>query len=395
MNQRSSFVYSLACCATLLLGIGTGRASSPSEDPDFTEEYFWREDDVALVRVTEAPLKDAAVSTLTLQTKQTYSGPKGWADKSLPLSRIWFGWDVKARKAKVVTIEKGDTLLLWQMHDNDFIGGMKVAEPLAENPLIKTIEAIAKVRAAASETALKKACSSDDSAVVHYALLQLAALRSQKADADFAGRLITLRDEKSRPLSVRFEANRLLPNYSAKADQARTEAWKWARRVFESAKAESCIHLTEVLPDVMAAFPNRDDRVTYFSNLIDDETKPDPVRLASVSALLDEQCFDYKDATSDAASKDFSALLSLLKSKNGEFRKNALNVYFVCTRIPSDKSRIIRIKEAQAAVSAAIEQERDASVKSYMIAYLHHLERAKTDNVSAWRAAQRTTKPAK
>jgi hypothetical protein len=376
MNLHSSLIYSLVCCPVILLWVGTATAKTPPGPPDFTEEAFWKGNDCALVRVTEALLKDTDEPAVTLQIEQLYSGPKGWADKSFPLSKIGFGWDPKTRKNIEVTIEKGDALVVWHINDTrTYIDAMKIAGPPAENSLVKTLGAIAKVRAVGTEAALKNACSSDDPAVIHYAFLRLAAVRSQKADADLAGRLKTLRDEASLSLSVRFEANRLLPNYSANPDQARAEGWKWARGVFETAKTEKCYDLMQMLPDLMAGFATRDERVTYFANLVQDESKPDPVRMASIGALTEERCFDFKDASGKVASKDFSVLLSLLNSKNGEFRKaGASQPWHVCTFIPSDESRIARAKETIVALTAAIKEEPDKSVKTYMTAFLHFLE---------------------
>jgi hypothetical protein len=168
-------------------------------------------------------------------------------------------------------------------------------------------------------------------------------------------------------MSVRLTANRLMPRYAAAQEQARADAVQWLRVLFGVDKARSLGDQRSLTNEVIATFPKREDRVGYFLAILRDETKPRPVRMAAVSALMDENCFDYKRPFSQISSDIFSSLLSLLKSKDGEVRKaGAGNVGSVCRRIKSPGNRKARAKEAISSLDVAIAHEQDKDVLAYM-----------------------------
>ncbi len=145
--------------------------------------------------------------------------------------------------------------------------------------------------------------------------------------------------------------------------------------IFSTSKAGDELELRPVANEVMATFSKREDRVAYFLAVLRDETKPRPVRVASVGALVNWNCFDYKQPSGQVSSDVFSALLSLLKSEDGELRKAGASApcYFICSHITSRKDRIARTKEALSALNAAFDVERDKDIRRYMEAYKWHL----------------------
>ena len=147
------------------------------------------------------------------------------------------------------------------------------------------------------------------------------------------------------------------------------------RTIFSTSKAGDELELRPVANEVMATFSKREDRVAYFLAVLRDETKPRPVRVASVGALVNWNCFDYKQPSGQVSSDVFSALLSLLKSEDGELRKAGASApcYFICSHITSRKDRIARTKELSA-LNAAFDVERDKDIRRYMEAYKWHSE---------------------
>ena len=419
----------LRVCPLALLAVftaaGVSLAKTPPGPPDFGSDFDWQLHDISLVRVvsiqagadkkptvvlhTERAYTEQMETTLTksgyvTRTVRSYADQKDTADRTIPLSAIWFGFDWPAGspfpRDKPVHVEAGDQLVVWPNHwhgNQPFLPGTKIVGPAAKSPLVQTIEQIAKIRAAGGrapglgntenidriaklraaggEAAAKGGASSPDSTVVRYCLSVLETMPPKKADEPFANQLRALRADASRPIVVRLTANRLLPGYAAAPEKARADAAQWPRTIFAASKADSDMDLRSVAKEIMAGFSKREDRVDFFIAIMADETKPRPVRMASVSALADEQCFDFKQPASPVASRVFSAMLFVLNSKDGELRKAGASMpHYVCWRITSPPDQAVRAIEALLALNAAIDVERDEGVLAFMKAYRWHLE---------------------
>ena len=385
-------------CPLALLAVfaaaGVSLAKTPPGPPDFGSDFDWQLHDISLVRVVSIQAGAGKQSTVALRTERayteqmettltksgyvtqivrSYTDQKDTGDKTLPLAAIRFcahregvGW-----RDNPVKIQAGDELVVWPNHwhgSQPFLPGVKVVGPAAKSPLVQTLEQIAKIRAAGGrapglgnkenieriaklraaggEAAAKGGASSPDSTVVRYCLSVLETMPPKKSDEPFANQLRALRADASRPIVVRLTANRLLPGYAAAPEKARADAAQWPRTIFSTSKADSDLDLRTAAKEIMAGFSKREDRVDFFLAIMADETKPRPVRMASVSALVDEQCFDFKQPASPVASRVFSALLFLLNSKDGELRKVGASMpQYVSHRITSRPDQVMRASE--------------------------------------------------
>ena len=336
------------------------------------------------------------------QIVRSYTDQKDTGDKTLPLAAIWFGahregvgWrdnPVKIKRAMnswcgqiTGTVA---SLFCRALRSSGRPPRVPWSRPSSKSPRFvrpgagpsglgnkENIERIAKLRAAGGEAAAKGGASSPDSTVVRYCLSVLETMPPKKSDEPFANQLRALRADASRPIVVRLTANRLLPGYAAAPEKARADAAQWPRTIFSTSKADSDLDLRTAAKEIMAGFSKERGPRQLFLAIMADETKPRPVRMASVSALVDEQCFDFKQPASPVASRVFSALLFLLNSKDGELRKVRHSMpQYVSHRITSRPDQVMRASEATSALNAAIDVERDEGVLAFMKAYRWHLE---------------------
>ncbi len=379
----------------VVIGPGLSLAATLPGPPDFGSEAPWLDDDISLVRVVS--VNGGAV---VLRTERSYTGQGDSADRTVPLSAISFGTHddpgsgVVGPVSMPVSVKPGDELVVWRRRgwppDYPFLPGTKVVGPAAKSALVDALEQIskirdaggrgereygrstdelnriAKLRLAGGEAALKRGARSDNQTVVCYALSVLENFRPERSDEKFAETLTSSRADAARPISVRMLANRLLPYYSAVPEQAAAEAAQWPRSIFAAGNGYSDQGRAALAGEIAAAFSKREDRLGYFLNIARDETKPRSVREAAVQALV-LHCFDYEGPGSQAASDVFSAVLSLLKSKDGDFRAVASSAPgSICDRIRSKKDRDGRAKEAIHSLQAAIERENDERVRDVM-----------------------------
>ncbi len=258
--------------------------------------------------------------------------------------------------------------------------GTKVAGAAESFPLVKTLEEIAKIREAGSEAALKGGVSSADATVLRYALSRLEKTPIKASDQAFADKLRALRADTTRPMPIRLSANRLLPRFAAAPEQASAEAAQWPRTLFMEAKDAGAQDLRWLATGIISTFPKREDRVRYFVAILRDEDKPRPVREASLEAAKNRDCFDYDHPAAETSSEVFTAVLALLKSKDGEIRKDATTwLEHVCDTIDSRKGRAARAKEAITSLDAAVGQEQDKGIRKLMEFYRDALDDILTD----------------
>ena len=320
---------------------------------------------------------------------------------SVPLSAIWFGWHHPPENplsivANAVSVQEGDALVVWpgrwQPAEHPFLPGEKVSGKAAKSPVVQTLEEICKIREAGGrsqgfetgdelkrvtelrdaggEAALERGAASKDPTVLRYVLSVLETFPPKKSDDAFANQLKALRGDASRPIPLRISANRLTRRYAAVRDQADADAAQWARTTFAVSETDSYEELDSLAAEIIGGFTKREDRVGYFLPIMSDETKPRPVRMSSKRALSDPACFDYQHPTSETASDVCAALLSLLKSTDGQVRKaGAGSLLYLCDRITSKKDRGAVANVGISALDAAIEQERDPDVLDFMRQY--------------------------
>jgi hypothetical protein len=422
----------LACLA-VFAAAGVSSAKTPPGWPlDFGSENDWSMNEISLVRVVSIRGRAEKQRTVILRTERayteqwetvltasggvtrivrSYTDQKDTPDLTVPLAAIWFGArrvGPKQFEKNLVQIEAGDELVVWpgrfqpvRGSAHPFLPGIKIVGPADKSPLVKILEQIARIRAAGGrapapawcskeeigrvaklreaggEAAAKGGASSPDSTVVRYALSVLETMPPKKPDPAFADQLRALRGDAPRPMPVRLQANRLLPLYAAAPEQARAEAPQWLRTIFSTSTADDNANLQPVAREIMASLPKREDRVAYFLAILGDETRPRPVRMASVVIVVDQDCFDFEHPAGKVSSDVFSALLCLLKSKDVAIREAGAGMAEdVCLRIISRKDRVARVNEALSAINAAIGLERDETVRTLMKAYVWHLNNA-------------------
>jgi hypothetical protein len=386
----------LRACAVACLAATSAAGvsfSKPLPEPaDFGSGGDWDAKNISLLRVIS--VNDEVV---VLQAERTYTDYEPAVDTKVPLSAIYFGYEWPEGEPfpipKAVSVVAGDELVVWpgrwQPREPPYLPGMKIISPAAKSPLLQTldeiskirqaggrgqgqgysgeIERVGKLREAGGETALKGGASSSDPTVVRYSLSTLESFPPKKTDQKFAEKLGALRADDSLAISVRLSANRLLRRYAAVPEDARMDAAQWPRSLFAAGKVSNQDDLADLTGEIISMSSKREDRVAYFLSIIRDEAKPRSVRVASVSALVDKECFDYEHSTAQASSDVFSAVLSLVNSNDAQFRKRGASLlHYVCQRIRSPQDRAARATEAIASLDAAIQKEHDPDVLTYM-----------------------------
>ena len=168
-------------------------------------------------------------------------------------------------------------------------------------------------------------------------------------------------------MPMRLSANRVLPRYATGPEQAGAEATQWPRRMFAEGGDLGVGELNSLAAGIANASAKREDRIVFFLGILADESRPKPVRMASLTTLSGPSCFDYKHPGGQASSDVFSGLLALLKSNDGDLRKaGTRSASSVCHIIASREDQVSRTKEAIASLDGAIEKERDPGVREYM-----------------------------
>jgi hypothetical protein len=168
-------------------------------------------------------------------------------------------------------------------------------------------------------------------------------------------------------MPVRLSVNALLPRYAAAPEEAGADAAQWPRTLFSEGKGVSAEDLQWLATGISSMVAKREERVGYFVAILRDETKPRPVREASLSALRERDCFDYDHPAAQASSNVFEAVVALVKSGDGKIREDAMRwLYLVCHTIKSRQARVARAKEAIASLDAAAAQEPDQEMRDFI-----------------------------
>ncbi|HEX4963510.1 MAG TPA: hypothetical protein VF173_21960 [Thermoanaerobaculia bacterium] len=326
-----------------IVPLGAERSKNIDYTPDVLSDDYWKDHEVALVRVTAVGGGRIGYEIVS----PIWGAP---AAGELPLAHLWFGMH-----AEPPAVAPGQ---LWIFYLPKHAPAEVPAEPVASasSPLVKRLLAIARLQRQPDERELPQAAFDADPMVARYALGRLLRQPSAARGLDVA-RLRAVRDDETRDPHVRLLASDLAMELEGKP-RASADEYAWLTSAITHAPAKDFNEVAPLIDRLLEFADRRAPTAALLSRLATNERMPKAVRIAAYGAFQDPRLLQPKER--DAVTGEiFAACVELLKDQDAEMRRAGATLLQGILQRLTPAARGAYVERARQALAAASAVEKD------------------------------------